>query len=397
MESTTGESRPRRDGPGALLAAVGGRIPQLDGLRGIAIGLVVVWHYFVEVPGHEASGLASLLRRLFFLSWSGVDLFFVLSGFLIGGILLDNRESPRYFRTFYVRRAFRIIPLYVLLLVPFWSARASLDTSRSPALAALLAGDIPSWSYAAFLQNFFMANAGHFGPQWTAITWSLAVEEQFYLVLPLTLYLVPRRHVPRLCLACAAAALGLRTTLVLAGTTASATGAAYLLLPSRMDALLLGVLGAWLVRDPAWRRRLEGSSRALWLVIAVAGAGVAVASFRETYFSAPVMATVGYSWLAVLYFAALIACVAADAGPLRAVTTAWPLRALGQVSYFVYLFHTLVLLLVHFQLFGRMPAHHSLADALATLAALALLLGAATLSWRFLEEPLIREGRRARY
>jgi peptidoglycan/LPS O-acetylase OafA/YrhL len=132
-------------------------------------------------------------------------------------------------------------------------------------------------------------------------------------------------------------------------------------------------------------------------VIAVAGTGVIVASFRETYFSAPVMATVGYSWLAVLYFATLIACVAADAGPLRALTTAWPLRALGQVSYFVYLFHTLVLLLVHLQLFGRMPAHHSLAGALATLAALALLLGAAALSWRFLEEPLIREGRRARY
>ena len=73
-------------------AGMPGRIPQLEGLRGTAIALVIVWHYFVCVPGAEASLLATFVRRLFYLGWSGVDLFFVLSGFLIGGILLDNRE-----------------------------------------------------------------------------------------------------------------------------------------------------------------------------------------------------------------------------------------------------------------------------------------------------------------
>lgn len=376
---------------------VSGRIPQLDGLRGIAIGLVVVWHYFVEVPGIEGSAAATFVRRLFFLSWSGVDLFFVLSGFLIGGILLDNRESPRYFRTFYLRRAARILPLYLLLLVPFWSARASLDVDRSPVLAALLGGDIPAWAYAAFVQNVVMAANGDFGPQWTAITWSLAVEEQFYLVLPLTLYLVPRRLVPHLCVTCIALALGLRTAFVAVGTTASATAAAYLLLPSRMDALFLGVLGAWLARDPRWSGRLAGPPRALWLLIAAAGAGLLAASFGEIYFAAPGMATAGYSWLAIFYLAVLIAAVASERGPLHALTTWRPLRALGQVSYFVYLFHTLALVLLHVLVFGQWPAHRTPAHALVTLAALGLLLVAAALSWRFLEEPLIREGRRARY
>jgi peptidoglycan/LPS O-acetylase OafA/YrhL len=396
MEPTTAEDRGHGE-TGPVRLRVSGRIPQLDGLRGLAIGLVVVWHYFVEVPGPAGSAVASALRRLFFLSWSGVDLFFVLSGFLIGGILLDNRESPRYFRTFYVRRAARILPLYLLLLAPFWSARASLDTSRSPALASLLGGDVPDWSYVVFVQNFFMAAAGNFGPQWTAITWSLAIEEQFYLVLPLTLYLVPRRLVPHLCLACAAVALGLRTALVVLGTTASATGAAYLLLPSRMDALFLGVLGAWLARDPRWSRRLAGPPRALWLLVAATGAVALAASIRETYFSAPAMAAAGYSWLAVFYLAVLIAALASDRGPLPALMSSRPLRALGQVSYFVYLFHTLALVLVHFLVFGQWPAHRTPAHGAVTLAALALLLTAAALSWRYVEEPLIRESRKARY
>ena len=86
-----------------------GRMPELDGLRGIAILLVWVAHYFA-VPG---KGMVSLLDGYWFrLGWTGVDLFFVLSGFLIGGILLDVRTSPRYFKTFYARRFFRIIPLY---------------------------------------------------------------------------------------------------------------------------------------------------------------------------------------------------------------------------------------------------------------------------------------------
>ena len=86
-----------------------GRIPELDGLRGMAILLVLVGHYFA-VPG---TGAASLLNGYWFrLGWTGVDLFFVLSGFLIGGILLDVRDSPNYFKTFYARRFFRIIPLY---------------------------------------------------------------------------------------------------------------------------------------------------------------------------------------------------------------------------------------------------------------------------------------------
>jgi peptidoglycan/LPS O-acetylase OafA/YrhL len=93
-----------------------GRIPELDGLRGIAIGLVLICHYFSDAFAYRFPNPLALLQLPTRLSWSGVDLFFVLSGFLIGGILLDAKESPSYFKVFYVRRAFRILPIYLLLV-----------------------------------------------------------------------------------------------------------------------------------------------------------------------------------------------------------------------------------------------------------------------------------------
>jgi peptidoglycan/LPS O-acetylase OafA/YrhL len=93
------------------------RIPELDGLRGIAILLVLAHHAVFDAPTHS-----TLLSRIFGvgrMSWSGVDLFFVLSGFLIGGILLDQRNSNGFFKTFYLRRAFRILPLYFIVVALF--------------------------------------------------------------------------------------------------------------------------------------------------------------------------------------------------------------------------------------------------------------------------------------
>ena len=133
------------------------RIPALDGLRGVAILLVLLRHAVFGVSSVQGIETHSPATFLFLaagqLTWSGVDLFFVLSGFLIGGILLDARPSPRYFQTFYLRRAYRILPLYFVviglsllphLLAEFSLARAA-RTSPLP---------IPWWAYALFIQNF---------------------------------------------------------------------------------------------------------------------------------------------------------------------------------------------------------------------------------------------------
>lgn len=163
------------------------RNPHLDGLRGLAVGMVLLWHYVgcQITPQHTPSLL--WLREIVGMMWSGVDLFFVLSGFLITGILRDQRESRHYWGTFYLRRACRILPLYVILVGSYSLANAA-GLNKAPGLWWLFYIPMPTWSYATFTQNFYMAAAGGTGANWLGITWSLAVEEQFYLLLPCVVF-----------------------------------------------------------------------------------------------------------------------------------------------------------------------------------------------------------------
>ena len=148
-------------------------IPQLDGVRGVAI-LVVLAH---NLHGFTSPPFSSLTR----FGWMGVDLFFVLSGFLITGILLDTKSSKNYFRNFYARRSLRIWPLYYSILVLMFVA---VPLIRPQNAAEIFHRSQPWWSYPFFLQNFLVgepsASAGPLG-----VTWSLAVEELFYLGWPL--------------------------------------------------------------------------------------------------------------------------------------------------------------------------------------------------------------------
>ena len=113
------------------------RIKELDGIRGLAILMVLILHYFYQLSlGSVDNG--SLLVHLHNFThwfWSGVDLFFVLSGFLIGGIIIDNRESKNFLQVFYIRRALRILPAYSLLLIAFYALRSQLDPARFGALS----------------------------------------------------------------------------------------------------------------------------------------------------------------------------------------------------------------------------------------------------------------------
>jgi len=150
------------------------RISQLDGVRGVAILLVLVYHYFTCQIVAEPGTLLSYLNRATSLTWSGVDLFFVLSGFLIAGILLDHRDTANYFRVFYLRRACRILPLHVLLLGLFVCFLAT-PMAVSPRFEWVFGQPFPLVSYATFTQNILMGIRGDFGPHWLGVTWSLAV------------------------------------------------------------------------------------------------------------------------------------------------------------------------------------------------------------------------------
>ena len=328
------QSRPDRVHRGST---VYGHQPVLDGLRGVAILLVMFVHLTVMDSG-------TLVDRAFYristLGWVGVDLFFVLSGFLITGILYDSRNSPHFFRNFYVRRILRIFPLYyavvvvALVLLPRWPG------VEPPAAA---------WTYWVFLSNFAVAWQEQFPLGILVVVWSLAIEEQFYVVwAPVVRWLTAVRLV-RACLALIVGAIVFRVIL----STAGAHPAVLYVLPfARMDALALGALLAILARRPGGLHPLARRARVAGPSAAVAVVAIAVWE-NNSRWSEPVMQTLGYSCLAVLFGALLVMALAAPPGaPIRRVLMMPALRRVGIYSYSMYLLHLPLRAVVRDHVFG---------------------------------------------
>jgi peptidoglycan/LPS O-acetylase OafA/YrhL len=310
-------------------------LPSLDGVRGLAI-LLVLMHNLSVLEG-SLGGLGRWLALVSDLGWIGVQLFFVLSGFLITRILLQTQSSDRYYRSFYARRVLRIFPLYFGSLVLFFvlwpifhALPAGLEQSRAL-----------QWWYWLYLSNWSPEASGegvalpHF--------WSLAVEEQFYFVWP---FLVRRRsasQVLRLALWTAFFALVARAGLLAAGTSAESV---YVLSPCRMDALALGAAAAALMQMPTYRLRLlQARAQLLWVAAAMFVGGVMLTQglYART---APLNQTLGYSVLSLVFMLVILAAAGGDSVAAEgrrsqlAAVLRWPsLRAFGTYSYGIYIVH----------------------------------------------------------
>jgi peptidoglycan/LPS O-acetylase OafA/YrhL len=314
----------------------GRHLPALDGLRGVAILLVVLFH-------HTLIGQPTLVDRVYVsvarLGWIGVDLFFVLSGFLITGILYDAKGGPHYYRNFYARRTLRIFPLYyafvffTLTVAPWlWPGT---ELGRVVGRANEEHGQLWYWFY---LSNLHFAQEQGFPQPNLAVTWSLAIEEQFYLVWPIVVAALARRPLMWTCGALAVVALAVRTGFVLSGADATA---AYMLPFCRTDALAAGAFVALALRDSGDAASIRG-----WApFVAAAAAGVFLVGwymeepFDNGTWEKPGMQTAGYTLLA-LTFGALLALVALDVVPgLSRALRAPILRVFGKYSYALYLFH----------------------------------------------------------
>src|SRR5579884_1024639 len=209
------------------------RLPGLDALRGVAI-LVVMLHHSVQiVPLPRLQNVAAA-------GWLGVDLFFVLSGFLITGILLDARDDRRYFRNFYMRRVLRIFPLYYGVL-----AANLLLVLTLPHLHRFLHLHAWLWTYTTNIK-IAIANEYPFaiGRMRLDHFWTLAVEEHFYLLWPLLVWALNRRALAVVCCLILVASPLLRWAI----STPGHMVAPYVLTPCRMDSLAAGALGAILAR-----------------------------------------------------------------------------------------------------------------------------------------------------
>ena len=358
------------------------RLHQLDGIRGCAILLVLVWHYIPCQIQAEPKTILSVLGRVLSLTWSGVDLFFVLSGFLIAGILLDNREAKNYFRVFYIRRTCRIFPLYFLVLGLFLLF-TRLDFDKS-SFKWLLSDPKPLWSYATFTQNIFMGLGETCGAHWLGMTWSLAVEEQFYIFLPAVVYVMPRSVLPYILGSLIVSAPILRLL--------SPGFHMFVNAPWRSDSLLLGALLAWFVREPGnleWCKRRQPQ---LYCGLGILLFGAAIMTGRRSWFG-----VFDHSWLAALYaLFILLSLVDSEHWPLRFLKH--PLLTwFGVMSYGIYMYHQIVSGLLHGIINGAAPAIKNPLDAGITGLALVLTLILATLSYRLIERWIIQYGHKFKY
>jgi peptidoglycan/LPS O-acetylase OafA/YrhL len=387
--NSPGADRPRP-------SVVSSRIPELDGLRGTAIFLVVVFHYLEQQGNVARGGLTSILQRLVLMGWSGVDLFFVLSGFLIGGILLDARNSPSYFRAFYMRRFFRIIPVYYLWILAY----IVLVGIASPVLRAhsnsglIMAPNASIYSYFLFLQNFMLVPFGGLAGAWFSHLWSLAVEEQFYLVSPLLVRLFSTRRLMTFLICVIATAPLLR---ILLRTAHTDPGLVSVLMPCRADSLAIGMLAAMFWRRDRFRQWLSVHSKMLHAFLAALFAGVVALWKWSPQSQTWGMESIGFTWLAMFYVVILLLALVRREGPIaRLARMSW-LRELGRVSYCVYIIHLAVNVICHSMLRGASPKTLDLRGAGVTLLAALTTYGIAWCSWKFLEGPLLRIGHLSRY
>ena len=361
--------------PQIAQASPGGakRIVALDGLRGLMTVFVVVSHYFAELPG----GVSALM-----FGWVGVDMFFVLSGYLVGKLILEKKRHANFFSVFYVRRTLRIIPAYVVTILVVSGLMALCDPAWSEATFAF-----PLWSYLTFSQPFFMISTGTIGAHWLAPTWTLALEEHFYLVAPLILVLAPRRLLPWLL--GAAAVLAVVVRLAIHHFYPDNPMAALVLLPSRADLLCLGILAA--VAMTAWKvdwPRFDFALRltpllALIAILALKTFGGAIGDALM-----PLAMAIGC--------ASFLLALVRDAPEAKRFKSPL-LRFFGDNSYCTYLTHIPVLGLMHGLILGQRPALESPAQWAVSLAALPVCVLVGWGMTKLIEEPLTRYGRSWRW
>lgn len=305
----------------------GERLPSLDGLRGVAI-LLVLAHQLLVFDPEPGAALQRRVAALIDVGWVGVTLFFVLSGFLITHLLLGLPQLPGTLRAFYARRALRILPLcWLAVLVVFMLAPWF---SQLPHASAI---DHPVW-YLLFISNW--AEVFHVGGTWLPSFWSLAVEEQFYLLWPVLVMGRSPRQVFWMGVAAVVVGVGCRIALV--ALHAEPEGI-YLNSLARVDALGLGACLAAALRSPELRERWIPRRRVLMVAAGLIFVAGILASGGLSRVS-PLGQTIGYTAQASAFALWLAAALATDLGQRRdrLLGAGW-LRSFGQYSYAIYIVH----------------------------------------------------------
>ena len=356
------------------------RSQRIDILRGVAILMVMQMHMIQSSPAMHEIGVPVVLIVWLRYGWGGVDFFFVISAYLLTLNLLRHRKDDHFIRVFYLRRALRILPLYWIFLAAGFLTGALWLSGGGSADFWLWKDQEPAHVYLLFLQSWIIGWRGQAIGHFYGATWSLAVEETFYLILPLALYWLKPRQVGVVAACLIAAAPLVR----LAFFHSPIPGASYIWIFAHMDAFGWGVLLA-IMRE--YRADL------LTMISARTGA---IAAVCLTALVAPLATGLDKStdWLLGISIFALAGAFAVWAAihPMAFTSKTTPrmgrfLAWCGVRCYSLYLFHLPILGLIYVAAGGLHP--YVKADASALLVAVAILLtfGFAALTYRFIELP----------
>ncbi|MCW7544930.1 acyltransferase [Aurantimonas litoralis] len=370
------------------------RAVSLDIVRGIAVVAILVFHY-IWATGvvRTTSGLPWLVNLVISSGAFAVDLFFALSGFLIAASLRSTRGQDGYWGAYFLKRLARLAPLYFLWLAPFLLLRAAGAASWGGAFPALFGSEpIESWAYLTFTQNWRQAAFGGWGPLWMAVTWSLAVEVQFYAIAAVVVALSPPRYLAAVSLAIVTASAALFVWL----TSNGYAYAALVLTPSRLDAPFAGVIACCLASTPAVRQAIAANERtakflSIALLMGVYGLFVLAAG------GYPLVSPSGHLMAALkpISLGAIVLVFAICRQPLSLGLLARGLRWAGVRCFAIYIIHYPMMHGAAHLLYGR-PAYFLPGEGIpALILGLVATFALVTLSWRYVEAPVIQWSHRA--
>lgn len=307
----------------------------LDGVRGLAIVAVLFVHFVGNLTA--TTHAERLLEKMSNYGVWGVDLFFVLSGFLITGILWDTKTSGRYFRNFYVRRTLRIFPLYyAVLALLFVVLPLVLGSSALESLRGAREHQAWLWTYTA---NFYIASKGTWALPYVSHFWSLAIEEHFYLVWPLVVLVCTGPGLLRVCAGAIGFSLALRCVLASRGFNDVTLQT---LTPCRLDTLCVGAYMAVAARIGGLEALARRARPLLYVSAALVFATSLWHATLQTFdaFVLPLRGT-----LVALFFGAMIVVSIAPSEPnalFRRFFSSRVMRMIGKYSYGLYVYHGII-------------------------------------------------------
>ncbi|OSZ77333.1 hypothetical protein CAP36_13075 [Chitinophagaceae bacterium IBVUCB2] len=347
--------------------------PALDGLRGVAILLVVFLHNFG-------------FMNYFFFGWLGVDLFFVLSGFLITDILLKTLDKPNFLRNFYMRRVLRIFPLFYLTLI---ICLLILPNIKSININSSYYTNNQFWLW-TYLQNWLYIFKEPYGDKILLHTWSLAVEEQFYLVWPFIILLI---RSPKKLLVVASfilvAVIIARYAIWMYKVEDLAYSSLYTF--TRIDGLCIGSMLALLMRT--YPNFLKKYTTLIVLLMAAINFGFYFINNQQSV-TLPYLAFVGYTTFAVLFGILVYEAVTGESRMIQVLFNNAILKFFGKISYGLYVYHwpVYILLFPYFRdiIFNNINLSYRIAEIsggiIVTTAAVLLSL----FSYHYFEKPFLR-------